>query len=57
MSKALKSMGKAKKEQAVSKRLRQKHHGLGYWAAVDCRKKEVSAKKKRNGRQRKASQK
>lgn len=39
MSKSLSSMAKSEEQNAITRRLREKKGGLGYWAAVDAAKK------------------
>jgi len=39
MSKSLSSMTKSEEQKAITRRLREKKGGLGYWAAVDASKK------------------
>jgi len=41
VSKGLRSMTKAEQKQAIARRLKGKQKGLGYWAAVDARKKSM----------------
>jgi len=39
MSKGLRSMTKAEQRQTIARRLKENKRGLGYWAAVDAKKK------------------
>lgn len=41
MTKALRNMTKQEQEKAIARRLQSKTGGLGYWAAVDARKKQA----------------
>lgn|GEM_PF-5081739 len=43
MSQSLRSMKKSECRKIISRRLKENKRGLGYWAAVDARKKQNRA--------------
>lgn len=45
MSKALRRMTQAERQRAITRRLKEKKGGLGYWAAVDA----FARRKKKEG--------
>ena len=47
MSQALRNMGPEEQKAAIARRIRQKEHGLGYWAAIDAQQQIMKARKAR----------